>query len=503
MERNLEKAGALAHAVGGGCAWRKATMIMSALLVSAAATGCDDTVQFEEPEPFVPPAYDEWVAYEPEGTVCSDGTQYRYFVKFRENSENVLVLFEGGGACWDYNTCTAAAGSLGARGVDCVLDDNDEFCIPYDYADRYFGLPAGVPDDLVNSIVRNHPHISVTNGAVSIDTVLPLASSNATISPMHDWNLVFVPYCTADLYAGNRVAVYEDPDGVGEPITFHHLGLQNTLKVAEELNEMFPNVPQFAMNGCSAGGAGVMATYYFFRTRMEGIQRGYVFSDAGPFFPSQQATSRSLPLHNAVREAWDISSVFDLLIAETDILDEEPVDVSELYRAISQAFPNDRFSVAHTQTDFNYSLYSYTSFYGLTARARSAAERAVIYEYWRDDNDLLVDLLEELPNMAYYMPFWRRTNDSHCISLAGFQDADPSGDELLGILAMINDPLKFYAGTEIEVDGQVLTYRDHVINVLNDDEELVSVFELDGEGPYLECTPDYFDEDGCFEVIGQ
>lgn len=478
-----------------------------------ALVGCDDDGEKKiiAPEPYAPEAYNKWLSFEPEGTTCADGTQYRYFVKFRENSENVLVLFEGGGACWSWETCSAATGTLAALGVDCVFDDNDEYCIPYDYADTYYAIPGGLPLDEYKDILSNYKWLGISNGRVSIDTVLPLANSASSggqdVSPMKDWNLVFVPYCTADLYSGNRVAEYVNPDDPEDITVFRHVGLQNTLKVAEELNVLFPTVPEFAMNGCSAGGAGVTATFPFFRSRMKGIEKAYVFSDAGPFFPTASGNSPSAPLHAAVRQAWDVSSIFTMLAQEYPDRDiPEPEHISGIYRLLSENFPEDRFSVAHTQTDYNYSLYSYITFHPAFQhyRARNAADAKLIYEYWKQDNDALVDTLEELDNFTYYMPFWRQTNDSHCISLIGIEDLpDINEDPIVGFLGFLGNPAqRYYSGTEIEHDGKVWTYGDHVRDVMFS-ENPTNIFELDGEGPRKACTPDYYNEDDCKRAFGE
>lgn len=475
--------------------------------------------------------YNKWLMHEPEGATCADGTQYRYFIKHRANSENVLVLYEGGGACWNFETCTAAAGSLGALGVDCVMRNRDkaeadkEHCITENYADTYYPLPSGITGAQLDSFKALIPSwAQVTVDGVAIDTVLPLASAgiatsgkhrDSPVSPMHDWNLVFVPYCTSDLYAGNKVAEYVNPEDPTDVVTFRHVGLQNSEIVAEELNKIFPNVPQFAMNGCSAGGAGVVATYHFFRSAMTGIGKGYVFSDAGPFFPTNPDETRkpahSMELHTAVREAWGISSVFDKLIADRpDILTEEPEHVSDLYRVLSETYPQDRFSVAHSQTDYNYSLYSYTSFNNMSSRARSAAEAKDIYQFWEDDNSNLIELLEPLPNFSTYMPYWRKTNDSHCISLIGINDAAPSGDELDGLIQIVGNPIeKFYAGTEIFEGEDTYTYRDHVVEVItaDDNASIHSREGLEPEGAKMGfrkfCTPGFYNQTGCQCAFGE
>ena len=54
---------------------------------------------------FQPPSFGEWVKYEPEGAVCSDGSPYAFYVDFSETSDNIVVYFMGGGGCWDRRWC--------------------------------------------------------------------------------------------------------------------------------------------------------------------------------------------------------------------------------------------------------------------------------------------------------------------------------------------------------------------------------------------------------------
>ena len=45
------------------------------------------------------------------------------------------------------------------------------------------------------------------------------------------WNMVYVPYCTGDIYSGDKVAIYEDPQNQKPPLVWHHNGLRNTRAV--------------------------------------------------------------------------------------------------------------------------------------------------------------------------------------------------------------------------------------------------------------------------------
>lgn len=514
--------------------WRRLAPMTISLCALFLLSGCvDDEVEYDGDYGNLPGNPDdnndkkpkaEWKMYQPDGAQCADGTPYKYFVKNREKSDNVLVIYEGGGACWNYETCSAAEGSLGALGVNCVMQNRDKAdedkvdCIADNYADTYYALPDTIDDGMMDVIMKLIPDwVGITNRRVAIDTVVPFASAaeskaGEAASPMHDWNLVFVPYCTADLYAGANDAVYENEDG-SDQYEFKHQGLKNVEIVAEELNEMFPKVPQFAMNGCSAGGVGVLATYPFYRSAMKGIENGYVFSDAGPLFPTEGELAHdawSKPLHDTVLEAWNIGAMFDNLLENypdvaADLgIDELPSDVSDIYRFMSSAFPDDRFNISHTQTDYNYSLYSYTSFHGLDTRANNAEDAKKIYQYWHDDNSNLVDRLDELDNFGYYMPYWRRTNDSHCISIVGVEDIDAEGgSEEEGLLGLMSNPVKnYYAGTEIpygEGDDEFYTYRNVGENLLNNDEPPMREIGLDSEymGLRKYCTPPFlYDADG-------
>src|SRR5688500_7413247 len=70
--------------------------------------------------------YGEWLAIAPEGAVCGNGSPYRFFANFSDTSNNLVVAFEPGGACWDYDSCTGRNGIRGAANVDGIPDDHME-----------------------------------------------------------------------------------------------------------------------------------------------------------------------------------------------------------------------------------------------------------------------------------------------------------------------------------------------------------------------------------------
>ena len=90
--------------------------------------GCgDNAVAPPTEEPIQNPtrdAYDTWVKIEPPGVVCGNNSQYKLFANFSDKSDNLVVVFEPGGACWDYPSCTGQEGIRGAANPDGIPDDH-------------------------------------------------------------------------------------------------------------------------------------------------------------------------------------------------------------------------------------------------------------------------------------------------------------------------------------------------------------------------------------------
>lgn len=425
---------------------------------------------------FVPPAYGQWVKFEPPGAVCANGSQYKFFVNFSRSSSNVVIFLQGGGACWDYASCTGT-------GIRSAANRN------------------GIRDDYAT----NHASFGTVNAGV--DLVYPLLSGRTDVNPMGDWNKVFVPYCTGDVYSGDTTVTYEDPAGTGPDVTFHHRGHSNMLAMIEMLSDMFPSIPRMFVGGCSAGGAGSINNYYFLRTGLA-PEQSYLLNDSGPLFPGQEATSRSLPLQNRVREAWNVDPLISSVPGSAAL--EE--DLGNLSTVLASEFPNDRLAKTFFRLDYNYSLYSYERFYErdqdgnivlfgdgsgtgpIGLDENDPLDRAAVYSLWWDDIALMRSQFDGVDNLGYYLPFYRTTNSSHCATIPGVQEF--TEQEALNLL--ISDPNRLaWAGTELYSGTATITMRDYVVHLLDDAAPLQSFFEARGEGRYLACTPDDFDEAAC------
>jgi hypothetical protein len=430
---------------------------------------------------FVPPEFGSWVKYEPEGATCSNGDPYAFYVEFSETSDNIVMYFMGGGGCWDYDSCVGG----GARGA---------------------ANPDGLPDDYAN--VHLTFELGDSELAINVNQVYPLLNNDPEVSPMADWNKVFVPYCTGDVYSGSITNTYQDPDGIEPDAVFAHVGHTNVVKMTEMLNDMFGAAPEkkLFVGGCSAGGAGAIVNYYFLRTGIDGVQQGYLLNDSGPIYPSTAPTSRSRFLHDEVRSVWDADS----LIAKAPQSEALTADFGALSRVLSEEFPNDRLAATFFRLDYNFSLYSYERFWtldqdemlvehegdGLGLDEHVSADRTGIHTAWWDDAALLRAQYDApgRDNLGYFVPYWRQTNDSHCVTIPGLEENPP-------LILLDNFAELAWDGTEIDTDDGEMTIHDFTVHLLSD-EPLKSYFEEQGEGPFRFCAPGVdFDAVACEAAV--
>jgi hypothetical protein len=258
-----------------------------------------------------------WVDF-PE-SACDDGTTTGIGVNFSDTSQNLLIFLNGGGSCWDYQTCyelnTAAHGPFGS----------------IQFAQLAPLLVGGIYD------------------------------RNAADNVFRDWNYVFVPYCTGDLHTGSNVVSYTG--SLGQMRTHHHAGYTNFLAFLRRLAATFPSPPKVAHSGASAGGYGTLYTYPDVRAAWPN-SRGYLIDDSGPAL----GASTVIPV---IRDAWIAAWEFDDVVVP--ICDQACLDDPSLvYTALSARYPDDRFALTSSLQDS-----VIRSYFGLTAQDFQAALLAV------------------------------------------------------------------------------------------------------------------------------
>jgi hypothetical protein len=373
------------------------------------------------------PACGTWVKVEPPGAVCSDGSQFKFFVNYSDKSNNLVVDFEPGGACWDYESCS---GRVGVRGA---------------------ANPHGIPDDhMSNYQYLGHLRRTADN-------------------PIQDYNMVFVSYCTGDVHSGDQVTTYTSAgpvaggtgDGGTDQIVFRHNGHKNVMAVIDWLHGTFATVPRLLVTGCSAGGVGALLNYVFIRQGMgNAVQCGYLLDDSGPLFHSD---GPSRQLQQTIQAAWNFDSILDgldgqLPFAIADIKN----DIGLLNPALARKYPRDRLSLAAYRMDLNYSLYSYQRFF-------PGSTEADIHALWWQDLQELMQTFAAEPNLAYYVPYFRTDNCSHCVSIP------PVGNPPLEPTDVAKALAQPWLGSEIQQD--MIDLKQFTIDLVDDAKPLKSYLE--------------------------
>jgi hypothetical protein len=319
-----------------------------------------------------------WVRVELPGTVCSDGSQYRFWYYDSPTSNNMAISFEGGGACWDYPSCSGQTGILGAA------------------------HPNGIPTDYITSFEPQYVS-PIINGA---DPGIPLRAKNPIVT--NGWDMVYMPYCTGDVHVGNQVVTYTDPTGVNPPIVFRHNGYNNTIAALNFLHTRFPSIGKLLVTGFSAGGVASGSVFYFARRTLVPTTKAYLLDDSGPMFPAPNSSYASWQLHQTIKTAWNLPSVFSQLPATFN-----QNDLGTINSMVATQFPNDLMAYTAYNSDYNFSRFSYERFFpGIT--------KAQVLAKWRTDQTNLINKIKTYSNWSYHVPWERPINDSHCVSIITF-----------------------------------------------------------------------------------
>lgn len=263
------------------------------------------------------PAWDDlsegWNTLFPGGdTSCVYGQEYSFHVRPAE-SDNLLIFFNGGGACWFGQICDVGSPTF----------------VPA--AD----LPANSPDTGTGIFDLDNPE-----------------------NPFADYTMVFVSYCTGDVHLGNRTVTYEIPASTmadAHDVTVHHNGYVNATTV---LNWVYENVeaPETVfVTGSSAGAiaspfyAGLVAEHY---PDARVVQLG----DGAGGYRVSDATA-------IINEAWGTMSILPDW-EEYASAAEDTLNFEQYYIATANRFPDMVMSQYNTANDAT--QYTFLSILGMT-----------------------------------------------------------------------------------------------------------------------------------------
>lgn len=324
------------------------------------------------------------------GASCGNGTPYRIFVNRTPFTRDTVVMYEGGGACWDQKSCLGE-GKLSASNPD------------------------GIPPDYLSSL---------TTAAFGLVTPFTARIDPFQAAPTQSWNMVYVPYCTGDIHTGSALQVYADSDPAN-PRVQHFRGQANIRAAAQWLRANTGRPNHLLMTGFSAGGAGSTATYILMRDTLQPTGRAQLLADSGPLFPAPRsaasADAPSLPLHNKIREEWGLDTAEGLITSFAGIAGFDPDDLGTVNRAVAMRYPSDRFGFLLFKMDENFSAFSYEKFYPeIRDEPDEDVKKALINTKWRQDIGQWLPELDTQPNIGYHLAFWRSFNESHCLTIIDF-----------------------------------------------------------------------------------
>ena len=176
------------------------------------------TVTAQEELPSVEQLEDGWNTM-PTNGLCSSGTPYQFYVRDSAASDNLLVYFNGGGACWFGQAC------------DLSVEPNVH--------SPFAAMPGNNPANFDGIFALDHPE-----------------------NPLADYDMVVLPYCIGDVHigGGERRYSYTDSDGQGRMVTTHHNGYENSMMVLDWVYDNYQAPEKVVVAGSSAGAIG--ASFY-------------------------------------------------------------------------------------------------------------------------------------------------------------------------------------------------------------------------------------------------
>ena len=193
---------------------------------------------------------DRWVkhTFDPagaEGPVCIDGSTYSVFTRKGKNRKNLLIMLQGGGACWQ-------------------------------------GLSA-----CSESIVGQEPPPEPVG----------IWDFDRKDNPFAKYSIVYMPYCDGSVFSGDNTVIDPDFDSEsGVDGVRQHRGLRNLSAGMDVARATFKKVKRVTVAGSSAGGVGATAFAPFLVRFLYGnkMKRFTVFNDAGPIAVSLDAQDAML-----------------------------------------------------------------------------------------------------------------------------------------------------------------------------------------------------------------
>ncbi|WP_186289626.1 pectin acetylesterase-family hydrolase [Methylomonas koyamae] len=253
---------------------------------------------------------------------CAFGQPYSFYVK-PGKADKVLLYMNGGGACWNYQTCNIVPGQQASY----------------------------VP----SADVANDPN-----------QMAGLLDAEDPENPYKNWTMVFVSYCTGDVFLGSKDTVYQNPFNPDptDAVAIKHRGFDNFLYVLDYfkrerknkfslLNAGGVDIDKILVAGSSAGSYGAALNYPWVQKMLGKDAKVSLLGDGGMGVITDGFLASGV---FGPSSGWNIDTnlhpIFKTLPAApaTDFL-------PKVYRTLAAQYPKERFAQYTTAYDVVQKLF--------------------------------------------------------------------------------------------------------------------------------------------------
>ena len=239
------------------------------------------------------PAGGEWVRIEPGGeTRCAHDTPFAFWAR-KGVTNKVLVYFQGGGGCWDAETC-----GPGSNYYDASVNAADD------------------PNRMGGILDTNDPRNSLS-----------------------EYSMIYIPSCTGDVHWGDVIRDYPREDA--EPVTIYHRGFVNGEAALEWLYANVADPETILVTGCSAGSVGSI------------VHAPYLIEHYPKAEVSQLGDSLAFVFHRplSIQQGYNVRANFPPWIEELQRIPSDALLMGDYYAAVANHYPERRFSQFNTHSD--------------------------------------------------------------------------------------------------------------------------------------------------------
>ena len=231
----------------------------------------------------------EWHTIIPDGDArCAHDTEYRFWM--RPGNDNLMVFFQGGGGCWDEDTCRANSGFY-------------------------------------------KEHVGINEAQTYRQGVFDFDNPD---NPFADYTMVFAPSCTGDVYMGNGVVEYS------EEVVIHHRGFANLKSAVDFAIAAMPEPETVFVTGCSAGSIGSSVAVPFFIEAYPDTLVTQLGDSLGLIFDTPT---------DMLTDLWKTPNYFTDVILAANPPDWTAYTQAEYYMALGRAYPDYTFAQFNFQFD--------------------------------------------------------------------------------------------------------------------------------------------------------